>query len=131
MKQILVSTLLSCSLLAACATTNRSARNTAPFPREQDNGVTSDAGVLTQDIPQGGADGTGATSAPEPKPISIPAPTPPPKKREAVYGIQEPGKPGFMRSPYSPQAGLIDYRSLPPGTEIKDPYTEGKIILVP
>jgi hypothetical protein len=131
MKQILVSSLLFCSLLAACAPTSHPVRNSAPFPREQDNGVTSDERVLTDGVPPVNPEEPSTNPTPAPKPMLTPAPTPQPKKREAIYGIQEPGKPGFMRSPYNPQAGLIDYRSLPPGTEIKDPFTDGKNLLVP
>ena len=131
MKQILVSSLLFCSLLAACTPTKHSYRNAAPFPRDTENtAATDDANVLSGEIPPGGVE-PGTMQTPAPKPIPTPAPTPQQRKREAVYGIPEPGKPGFMRSPYHPEAGLIDYRSLPPATEIKDPYTEGKIILVP
>lgn len=39
-------------------------------------------------------------------------------------------KPGFVRSPHAPEAGLIDIRGYPPGTEVRDPYS-GKPFLVP
>lgn len=45
------------------------------------------------------------------------------------YGVPVPDKPGFVRSPYSPDK-LTDVRGYAPGTEVKDPYT-GKIFLVP
>lgn len=45
------------------------------------------------------------------------------------YGVPVPEKPGFVRSPYSPDK-LTDVRGYAPGTEVKDPYT-GKIFLVP
>ena len=41
-----------------------------------------------------------------------------------------PGKPGFVTSPYKPDAGFIDVRGFPKGTEVKDPYT-GRMFLVP
>jgi hypothetical protein len=41
-----------------------------------------------------------------------------------------PGKPGFVTSPYQPDAGYIDVRGFPKGTEVKDPYT-GRKFLVP
>lgn len=128
MKQILVSSLLCCSLLAACATTKHSYTNAAPFPREPETAMGSDASVISGEIPQTGAtEPTNVASVPKP----TPAPTPLPRKREVVYAIPEPGKQGFARSPYHPEAGLIDCRGNPPGTEIKDPFTEGKTILIP
>jgi hypothetical protein len=45
-------------------------------------------------------------------------------------GIPIVGKPGFVKSPYAPSAGLIDVRGFPAGTEVKDPFTN-KVLLVP
>ena len=41
-----------------------------------------------------------------------------------------PGKPGFVTSPYKPDADMIDVRGYPTGAELKDPYT-GQRFLVP
>ncbi len=71
---------------------------------------------------------TTETAAPETVP---PAPTAPPTvpKGDYPYGVPVPGKPGFVRSPYSPDK-MTDVRGYAPGTEVKDPYTQ-KIFLVP
>jgi len=66
-------------------------------------------------------------------PTSTTTTTPPPAadSQGYQYGIPVAGKPGFVRSPYtSPDAGLVDVRGFPPGTQVKDPYTGG-IFLVP
>ncbi|MGZ4965842.1 MAG: hypothetical protein ACXWAV_00705 [Chthoniobacterales bacterium] len=61
---------------------------------------------------------------------SQPAPNAAPKaKGDYPYGVPVPGKPGFVRSPYSPDK-MTDVRGYAPGTEVKDPYTQ-KIFLVP
>ena len=60
-----------------------------------------------------------------------PAAAPPTKvaKGDYPYGIPVPGKPHLVESPYSP-GKYIDVEGFPPGTEVKDPYTD-KIFLVP
>ncbi|MEP6604090.1 MAG: hypothetical protein ABJB69_09100 [Spartobacteria bacterium] len=76
-----------------------------------------------------------------PTPSATPVPTPSARrasavtatkdaKRDAPYGIPVPGKDGFVTSPFAPDAGMVDVRDFPKGTEVKDPYT-GKIFLRP
>jgi hypothetical protein len=69
-------------------------------------------------------------------PVEQPATTPPPTaaptkvaKGDYPYGVPVPGKPHLVESPYSP-GKYIDVEGFPPGTEVKDPYTD-KIFLVP
>ena len=69
-------------------------------------------------------------------PVQTTAATPPPAapptkvaKGDYPYGIPVPGKPHLVESPYSP-GKYIDVEGFPPGTEVKDPYTD-KIFLVP
>jgi hypothetical protein len=51
-------------------------------------------------------------------------------KSDLPYGIPVPGKQGLVTSPFSPDSGYIDVHSVPPGTEVRDPYT-GKTFLTP
>ena len=70
------------------------------------------------------------TTTTESSAASAPAPAAPPTaKGDYPYGVPVPGKPGFVRSPYSPDK-MTDVRGYAPGTEVKDPYTN-KIFLVP
>jgi hypothetical protein len=72
-----------------------------------------------------------ATETPEPvitrTASSVPAQRP---RTDLPYGVPVPNKPGFVISPYSPNAGYVDIRGFPSGTEVKDPFT-GKVFITP
>ena len=51
-------------------------------------------------------------------------------RTDLPYGVPVPNKPGFVISPYSPNAGYVDIRGFSSGIEVKDPYT-GKVFITP
>jgi hypothetical protein len=73
------------------------------------------------------------TGTPQVENVASPPPTAAPTTKVAKgdypYGIPVPGKPHLVESPYSP-GKYVDVEGFPPGTEVKDPYTD-KIFLVP
>jgi hypothetical protein len=91
-----------------------------PFPDDQAPPPTTPPGPVEQAPPQDPVTSSAASAAPS---------TQAPAKGDYPYGVPVPGKPGFVRSPYSPDK-MTDVRGYAPGTEVKDPYTQ-KIFLVP
>lgn len=129
MKRILIFSLLSCTLLVGCTPTRQPRVVAAPFGYPNDAETVTGSDMVAPPVAPG-TDVEPPAVPPTPKPAPVVPKVPAPRER-VLYGIQEAGRPGFMRSPYNPDAGLIDYRGQPPGTEVKDPFTPGKTILVP
>ena len=131
MKVSLLLALLAAFLLASCAEEPPpppSRHRMANYPPTQ----TGEYPPPQQPFnPNGPVQPTGAPPV-ETAPTSPPpaaAPTKKIAKGDYPYGIPVPGKPHLVESPYSP-GKYIDVEGFPPGTEVKDPYTD-KIFLVP
>jgi len=132
MKFSLTLGLLGIFALTACEIdeppVRRTTRTVARYPAQQQGQYPPQP----QPFPEDGTQPGPAPVAPEPpqEMASAPAPAAPPTaKGDYPYGVPVPGKPGFVRSPYSPDK-MTDVRGYAPGTEVKDPYTQ-KIFLVP
>ena len=126
--------LLGIFALTACEIDEPPPRKQARRPAKYPDQTTTQYPTQPQPFAQDPADQAPppVTAAPEPtqETASAPAPTAPPTaKGDYPYGVPGPGKPGFVRSPYSPDK-MTDVRGYAPGTEVKDPYTN-KIFLVP
>lgn len=133
MKFALSLAVLTAFALTACELDEPPAQKKRPAPRYP----TTQQGQYPpqpQPFPQ---EPGGVSPTPAPSPTEVarePQSAPPPAAPQAAkgdypYGVPVPGKPGFVRSPYSPDK-MTDVRGYAPGTEVKDPYT-GKIFLVP
>jgi hypothetical protein len=54
----------------------------------------------------------------------------PDKTNSIAYAVAVEGRPGYVRSPHSPETGFIDVRGFAKDTQVRDPYS-GKLFLVP
>jgi hypothetical protein len=52
------------------------------------------------------------------------------QETDKQYGVPVPGKSGLVVSPFAPDSGYVDVSGFPPGTKVRDPYTD-KIFLTP
>ncbi len=71
-----------------------------------------------------------APPSPERRLEAPPAVAPPAASAEMPNAIPVERKPGYVVSPHAPQAGYIDVRGFPAGTEVKCPYS-GKFFRIP
>lgn len=112
---------------SACDPKPRSRPEPAPGP---DREATTRPGAPTLSTDDGGRTTTETTTT-ETRTGGNVIPPPTPTRANPEYGIKIEGKTGYVKSPYDSQGRPIDVRGLPPGTEVEDPYTPGRTLLVP
>jgi hypothetical protein len=114
----------------ACDPKPRSRQETAAGPQDsrvQQPGMATLPPDADPDPRGPRTDETATTTKPGSGNVIPAVPTP----RNPEYGIKIEGKTGYVKSPYDSQGRPIDVRGLPPGTEVEDPYTPGRTLLVP
>jgi hypothetical protein len=112
---------------SACDPKPRNRPEPAPGPQER---KISGPGTPTLPPDEGTSRTTREETTTEVRPGGNVIPEPP-KRGNPEYGIKIEGKTGYVKSPYDSQGRPIDVRGLPPGTEVEDPYTPGRTLLVP
>lgn len=136
LKTASIASLAATLTLVGCADHNTPTKEEpAPHSKFGYGGTNSDTAFVANEASPSASPApdalTNATiSNPPSNPFLSSTPQPVAIARDIPYGTPVPGKPGYVISPYSPKAGYVDVHGFPPGTEVKDPYSQ-KIFLVP
>ena len=110
----------------------RATAHAQPKPRSHRSSRKQNNEAPPSDVSNNQTSGGPVPAAPNGQNVRAAKAAPAAKKGKSglLYGTPVPGKQGLVTSPFSPDSGYIDVRSFPPGTEVKDPYTD-KIFLTP